>query len=330
MCTVNDILDFSKLEAGQVAIQPQPVSMSRLARATLDLFTPQAGAKDIDLVLDDAGSGPDLVVAVDPDRVRQILLNFVSNAVKFTAAGSVTLRMRYDQGAARLRVQVIDTGGGIDEAKQALLFKRFSQIDGSLTRTQGGTGLGLAICKGLVEAMGGEIGLDSDPGRGSRFWFRIPAQPATLAANDADPAALTRPAFEGVRVLVVDDHPTNRELARLFLAGVGAEVSEAEDGEEAVELAGDWPFDVILMDLRMPKLDGAGALRRIRASGGPNDGTPILAFTADATADLAERLLAAGFDDIVAKPLEPNALLGAVARATAFAAPADQDYADAV
>jgi CheY-like chemotaxis protein len=281
-------------------------------------------------VLDDAGSGPDLVVAVDPDRVRQILLNFVSNAVKFTASGAVTLKTTYDAVAKVLGVEVIDTGGGIDEAKQALLFKRFSQIDGSLTRTQGGTGLGLAICKGLVEAMGGEIGLDSDPGRGSRFWFRIPALPATLVANDADATALTRPAFEGVRVLVVDDHPTNRELARLFLAGVGAEVSEAEDGEEAVELAGDWPFDVILMDLRMPKLDGAGALKRIRASGGPNDATPILAFTADATADLAERLMAAGFDDIVAKPLEPNALLGAVARATAFTEAADQGYADAV
>jgi CheY-like chemotaxis protein len=133
-----------------------------------------------------------------------------------------------------------------------------------------------------------------------------------------------------VRVLVADDHPTNRELARLFLAGVGAEVTEACDGEEAVEFARDWPFDVILMDLRMPRLDGRGALGRIRAAPGPNDATPILAFTADATADLARQLIAEGFDDVVAKPLEPDALLGAVARATTFETAPFEEFAHAV
>jgi CheY-like chemotaxis protein len=217
-----------------------------------------------------------------------------------------------------LMVEVIDTGPGIAPDRRDRLFKRFSQVDGSLTRSHGGSGLGLAICKGLIEARGGEIGADRQPGEGSRFWFSIPAQIANAA--DAAPvipgAAL--PTFSGVRVLVVDDHAANRELARLILAGIGAEISEAADGEEAAQLAAEWPYDVILMDLRMPRLDGAGALRRIRQSPGPNDATPILAFTADAGTEGAANLAALGFEEVVAKPLDPGALISAVARATAF------------
>jgi signal transduction histidine kinase/CheY-like chemotaxis protein len=324
LCTVNDILDFSKLEAGQVVIQPKPSQVAPLCRATLDLFTPQAGAKDVRLVLDHGESVRTLTACMDPDRVRQVLLNLVSNAVKFTAEGSVTLRTCYDREAARLKVVVIDTGPGLTPDQQARLFQRFSQINGSLTR-QGGTGLGLAICKGLVEAMGGEIGVESRLGEGSSFWFSIPAPAAAADAAEGADDAPARLSFEGVRVLVVDDHATNRELVRLFLSGVGAEVAEAADGVEAVESAGELPFDVILMDLRMPRLDGAAALARIRAEAGPNEATPILAFTADATAEIAERLLAEGFDDVVAKPLEPAALIAAVARATTFATPAAKD-----
>nr|WP_249778334.1 PAS domain S-box protein [Phenylobacterium glaciei] len=312
LCTVNDILDFSKLEAGQVNIQPQPVSLAKLARATLDLFTPQAGAKDLALTLD--GEAADLTLSVDPDRIRQILLNLVSNAVKFTQSGGVTLRTRYDGGT--LRVEVIDTGAGIPSDKQDRLFQRFSQVDGALTRAHGGTGLGLAICKGLVEAMGGQIGADSVVDQGSRFWFTIPAPLAQAPQATLDGSAATQPTFVGVRVLVADDHPANRELARLFLAGVGAEVTEACDGEEAVALAAEQPFDVILMDIRMPRLDGPGALRAIRAAPGPNDATPILAFTADAEHE--SQLLAAGFQDVVAKPLQPGVLIAAVARASDF------------
>jgi CheY-like chemotaxis protein len=242
----------------------------------------------------------------------------VSNAVKFTAEGAVTLTTRYDPGAGRLRVEVQDTGLGVSPEKQERLFKRFSQVDGSLTRTQGGTGLGLAICKGLVEAMGGSIGVESEAGVGSRFWFEIPAPLARLAETGDEGPDVAQPTFGGVRVLVVDDHPANRELARLFLAGVGAEVTEAYDGEMAAEMAAEMPYDVILMDLRMPKLDGPGSLRRIRGTSGPNDATPILAFTADADSDTADRLEAMGFDDVVAKPLEPATLIAAVARATAL------------
>lgn len=318
LCTVNDILDFSKLEVGQVSFQREPTALAKLCRATLDLFTPQAGAKDLDLALDCDAETAEVVLMVDPDRIRQLLLNLVGNAVKFTEAGGITLRARYRRSNGRLNVEVIDTGPGIAPDRRDRLFKRFSQVDGSLTRSHGGSGLGLAICKGLAEAMGGEIGADSQLGRGSRFWFAIPAQVADTADAATDIPGVELPTFAGIRVLVVDDHAANRELARLILAGIGAEISEAADGEEAVQLAAEWPFDVILMDLRMPRLDGPGALRRIREAPGPNDATPVLAFTADAGTEAAAHLAALGFEEVVAKPLEPGTLIAAVARATAF------------
>jgi CheY-like chemotaxis protein len=329
LCIVNDVLDFSKLEAGQVTLRPEPVDIRKLCRGTLDLFAPQAGAKDLHLELDDAGA-EGLVVRVDPDRIRQLLLHFLSNAVKFTEAGAITLRVRHDAGADRLNVAVSDTGAGIPADMQAKLFQRFSQVDGSPVRPGGGAGLGLAICRGLVEAMGGRIGAESEPGAGSRFWFEIPAALCALPCDAAGDDGVEPLSFRGARVLVADDHQVNRDLVRLYLAGLDAEVSEAVDGEDAVKLAGDWPFDVILMDIKMPGLDGAGALKAIRASGGPNDATPILAFTADAGPDFARDLLALGFDDVVGKPAEPAALIGAIARAASFeAVAADELGSDA-
>jgi PAS domain S-box-containing protein len=312
LCTVNDVLDFSKLEAGQVSFHPRPVSVAVLARRTLELFAPQAGAKDLTLSLE--GDIEDLIIAIDPDRVRQILLNLVGNAVKFTASGGVTVRIDY-AADSRLTVEVIDTGEGIAADKQGMLFQRFSQVDGSLTRTHGGTGLGLAICKGLAEAMGGEIGVDSAPGRGSRFWFAIPAERAALPEARQQGSDALSP-VEGLRVLVADDHPANRKLASLFLAGIGAEVAEACDGEEAARMAAEWPYDVILMDVRMPKVDGPGALRAIRQGGGPNDAIPILAFTADCGVASAKTLISQGCAGVVAKPLEPRALLTAITEVT--------------
>jgi PAS domain S-box-containing protein len=313
LCTVNDILDFSKLEAGQVAIRPEPVRLLDLARGVLEMFGPQAGAKDLELNLemDDA----EVCVAFDPDRLRQILLNLVGNAVKFTDVGGVTLRTAYDPKREDLFIEVIDTGAGIPKEKLERLFKRFSQVDGSRTRAQGGTGLGLAICKGLVEAMGGKIGVESSMGEGSRFWFSAPAPRSIPPASEVDVDEAVGLGVEGLKVLVVDDHPANRELARLFLTGAGASVYEAEDGEAAMAKAAEQGFDVILMDLRMPRLDGAGALKRLRAMPGPNRATPVVAFTADLTADLAASLRNEGFDGGVAKPLEPADLLDTVARA---------------
>jgi signal transduction histidine kinase/ActR/RegA family two-component response regulator len=310
LCAVNDILDFSKLEAGQVTFRPEPVALEALTRTALDLFTPQAAAKDLVLRLEDT-TPPGLLVTLDPDRLRQVLLNLVGNAVKFTAEGQVTLSAAYDEATERLSIEVRDTGPGIPPDRVDRLFKRFSQVDGSLTRGHGGTGLGLAICKGIVEAMGGEIGAASVVGEGSRFFLSVPAPRAQTAT--AEVVAEREPALRsGVRVLVTDDHPANRELVRLFLAGIGAEITEAEDGEAAVEAAAEHAFDVILMDLRMPKLDGIGAVTRIRGAAGPNQTTPILAFTADAESAFDDRLQALGFDGAVAKPVEPGRLIAAI------------------
>lgn len=174
LATVNDILDFSKLEAGQVILSPQATPLGRLTREVLELFTPQASAKNLRLDLELGEGCSDLVLMLDPDRVRQVLFNYVGNAIKFTEAGQVRLRTSYHQDTSRLRVEVIDTGTGVAAEKQDLLFQRFSQVDGSMSRRQGGTGLGLAICKGLIDAMDGEVGVTSMPGQGSCFWFEAP------------------------------------------------------------------------------------------------------------------------------------------------------------
>jgi len=316
LCAVNDILDFSKLEAGQVTFRPEAVPLQALTRTALDMFTPQAAAKDLVLQLEDT-TPAGLLVTLDPDRLRQVLLNLVGNAVKFTAQGKITLSAAYDTATERLSIEVRDTGPGIPPDRVDRLFKRFSQVDGSLNRSHGGTGLGLAICKGIVEAMGGEIAATSVVGEGSCFSLSVPAPralgAATVVAEERPPAVRT-----GVKVLVTDDHPANRELVRLFLAGIGAEITEAEDGEAAVEIAAEQAFDVILMDLRMPKLDGIGAVTRIRGVAGPNQATPILAFTADAESAFDDRLQALGFDGAVAKPVEPGRLIAAILGAIAI------------
>mgnify|MGYP003575118785 CR=1 FL=1 len=312
LCTVNDILDFSKLEAGQVAIRPQPVDIEALAQGTLELFTPQAGAKDLNLTLD-VSSPPGAIIA-DPDRLRQIMLNLVGNGVKFTSKGGVRLEVVWTAANERLRIAVHDTGAGIPRDKLDRLFRRFSQVDGAQNKTTGGTGLGLAICKGLAEAMDGSIGADSVEGQGSVFWFEVPAPGAE---EEAQPAATPMAAAEvsGVRVLVADDHPANRELARAFLSGMGVEVEDATDGLIAVERAANTPYDVILMDMRMPGMGGREALKTIRAGSGPNRATPVLAYTADAGEGLEADLIRDGFCGAVSKPVGAEALIRAVSEA---------------
>jgi len=305
---VNDILDFSKLEAGHYEIVPRPTSAVECARAALLMFEPQADAKGLVLEFVAEGELP-ASVALDPDRFRQILLNLIGNAIKFTDRGSVRLGVRYETG--RLHVSIEDTGAGLSGDQRRHLFQRFSQVDASSTRRHGGTGLGLAICKGLVEAMGGEIGVCSRPRKGSCFFFSIDAPVAQQAVVDGGGGGEAF-SLEGVRVLVVDDNALNRELARAILLHLGAEFSEAADGLAAVEAAQALPYDVILLDIRMPGLDGPATLTRIRQEAGPNQDVPILAFSADAE---LERFLALGFDGVVAKPVDPRSLIEAIAKA---------------
>ena len=311
LALVNDVLDFSKLEAGRFEFTLRPVDPDAMAREALDLFTLQAESKGLQLAFDPAPGLPDWL-ALDAKAVSQVLLNLVGNAVKFSEAGAVRLGLAYDAETQRLRFEVRDTGPGLSPEQAASLFQRFAQVDGSSTRRHGGTGLGLAISKGLVEALGGEIGVDSVLGQGSTFHFTIPAQPAEapIALGETDGEAWS---LDGLRLLVVDDNPINRELVRAVLTPLGIEVTEAVDGSVALDLCATQPFDIVLLDIRMPGLDGHAVLARLRATDGPNQDVPILAFSAefDLQATVAE---STGFDDAVAKPLNPGALIAAIIR----------------
>ena len=313
LTTINDILDFSKLEAGQLELKLEPTAPAVLIDEAMDLFSLETDAKGVALRamgLEDLPT--DLLI--DGGRLRQVLLNLIGNAVKFTEAGSITVTAAYTPAGERLSVSVADTGPGIAPEDVDLLFRRFSQVDAGLTRKHGGTGLGLAICKGLVEAMGGQIGVVSVPGQGACFSFDVVA-PSTAHAV-AQPAEAARPLLPpACRVLVVDDNPANRELVTAILTAMGAEVIEAVDGIEGVTAAAAAPFDAILMDLRMPRLDGAQAALRIREEGGVNARTPIIAFSADA------RPTAPGgvFDGSVSKPMTVAGLIDALNAAMAAA-----------
>ena len=307
LATVNDILDFSKLEAGQVEIHYAPASPRQVLEEALDLFSCQAQEKGVILDFQGADDLPP-VLDLAAERLRQVLLNLIGNAVKFTEEGKITLRAVWRDEV--LQVSVTDTGPGIADDRKGRLFQRFSQIDGSSTRRHGGTGLGLAICKGLIEAMGGRIGVTSREGVGSTFWFETPATKACLAPPEQGLASTGLP--EGCRVLVVDDNPANRDLVSAVLSVFGAEITEAGDGETAITLAQDRPFDVILMDLRMPGMGGAAAAAEIR-QGRVNGDAPIIAFSADASVGVGDM-----FDGVVAKPLTLAALIGEINRALAL------------
>ena len=301
LATVNDILDFSKLEAGQIEVKRKPASPLAVVSQTVELFGVQAEEKGLAIQFEAVGEFPETVL-LDADRLRQVLLNLVGNAVKFTEAGEVRIQASYHDEA--LYIAVIDTGAGIAPELQAKLFQRFSQVDASATRSHGGTGLGLAICKGLIAAMGGEIGLTSEVGHGARFHFSIPAPKVAAIVLPED--AETEPTLPaGCRVLVADDNTANLDLVGAVLRERGVEVTTAGDGQSAVNMASGSPFDAILLDLRMPGLDGPATASVIRHGGGANAEVPILAFSADVTSSLDTAL----FDGLIAKPIDPAALL---------------------
>jgi signal transduction histidine kinase len=310
---INDILDFSKIEAGKLELSPEPVEVAPLVKGVVDLMRPQAEAKGLLL---EAEIDPDLGwVEADPLRLRQCLFNLVGNAVKFTLEGGVMVRVGRDADG-RLLAAVADTGVGIAAEAQTRLFQRFEQAGG---KRFSGTGLGLAITLALARAMDGEVTLESVEGEGSVFRLSVAAPPtAPPASSDVAADILS---LEGARILVVDDNATNRMIATRILAALGAVPQAAEDGLAAVALAAREPFDVILMDVNMPGIDGVEAMQRIRALGGAAGATPIVALTADVMAEQRARYLAAGMDGVVPKPFSPAVLLATLSTAMAARPP---------
>lgn len=313
LTTVNDLLDFSKLESGEIAIITRPVDPYTVGLDALEFFEPQLRAKN----LSHAFVASDLpgLVTIDPMRVRQILLNLIGNAVKVTDSGAVDLRAEYKRLENVLRYTVTDTGPGIPTEQRSKLFQRFSQVDASAARRRGGVGLGLAICRGLADAMGGRVAFTSEPGKGSRFWVDVPCATAEIMAlhETRNPEAQEDlGALQGMRLLVVDDHAANRELVKRMVETLGIEVVEAFEGAEAVERASRDRFDIILMDLLMPELDGSSAAQLIRSRTGPSQRTPIVAFTA--AGDAASQTDLGPFSDRLLKPFAALDLLRMLAR----------------
>lgn len=305
LAQINDVLDFSKMEAGKLSLETSPVEISPLLDTVISIVGPQAKAQGITLSRSIDTRLPERVLA-DPVRLRQILLNFLSNAVKFTPNGRIGVDVRLFSGSRTspvIEFSVTDTGVGIPPERLGWLFKEFSMVDASYARNAGGTGLGLAICKRLVTAMGGEIGVESIPSQGSRFWFRLPLP--EVAAGQSDPAEVA-PASDAfsqpLKVLLVDDNPTNQMVASRMLVAAGHAVDTASDGREALERAARSRYDVILMDISMPEMDGMEATRRIRRLPEPFASVPIIALTANAVAGDRQQFLAAGMTDYMTKP----------------------------
>jgi len=310
LSTINDLLDFSTLEAGRVTIASRAVDAGKLFEETLSLFEAQANAKGIELALSREGQLPRLLV-VDPDRLRQVLMNLLGNALKFTDTGRVDLAVRYDPAEGKLHVAVTDTGLGISEEGLNKLFLRFSQVDGSATRRHGGTGLGLAICRGLVEAMEGEVGVTSKIGSGSTFWFNLPVSGLDQVDTDSDEWERGHLSLQGCRILVVDDNEASRQLATTILQAFGCEPVGATSGAGALALANCQPFDAILLDMQMPDLSGDAVAREIRNGDGLNANIPMLAFTANPSRAVAPEL----YDGHVSKPFTPAELLAKLEQA---------------
>lgn len=306
---INDILDISKIEKGRLVLERLPFAPAETGHDVLRLLGPRAAEKALELRFEAQLPGP-LLVAGDPLRFRQILLNLVDNAIKFTPRGSVTLLMSWSPPASNsllgnLEIRVRDTGIGIAEDKIHELFQMFTQADTSTTRRYGGTGLGLAISQRLVALMGGHIRLTSTLGVGSEFSFSLPLAPFALPGDSTpwEPAAITAPGT-APRILVVDDMENNRALLDLVLRRSGFDPQVATGGEEAVRLARHNRYDAILMDLQMPDIDGYTATQRIRAAESDGQRTPIIALTASLAKGTREKCLAAGMDAHLSKPLD--------------------------
>ncbi|HMA49464.1 MAG TPA: ATP-binding protein, partial [Magnetospirillaceae bacterium] len=307
---INDILDFSKLETAQFTLEKVPVELASTVRGCLDLVRSQAIEKGLSLDVTIDPALPAWLIG-DPARLRQILLNLLGNAVKFTQEGGIWLRISAYGEEGMIRFAVSDTGIGIPEERRHLLFQDFSQAHQS--GVYGGTGLGLAICKRLVIAMGGDIGMESEAGRGSLFWFAIPLTAAEMPSFRAE-TALDTPDGKGAKVLVAEDVKVNQVILERLLTRAGHEVTLVENGADALAAVLEQPFDVIFMDMRMPVMDGVAATEAIRALDGRAGQIPIVGLTANATPEDAARCREAGMNDHLVKPVDRATLLKAVTR----------------
>lgn len=311
LAILNDVLDISRIEAGRFLPEPRPLRLREFLDTTLALVRETAAAREIELSLRLSPALPP-VVAADPLRIRQVLMNLLANAIRFTPPGGrVTLEVAPRDGMVGFAVT--DTGGGVPAELRPHLFEEFAQASGDEARS--GTGLGLAISAALAGAMGGRLTHEDGPqDRGSRFTLVLPL-PTTEMGEEAPPSLPVLPAPQGLSILVVDDIATNRLVAAELLRAAGHRVVQAPSGLAALTLLEQEPLpDLILMDERMPGLDGSATVRRIRAMPGPAADLPIVALTADVLSGQVQNMMAAGFDDHLAKPVERGALLAALAR----------------
>lgn len=315
MSIVDDILDISKIQAGHMSIHPIEADLRHAVLKVVRLFEPKAAERGVTLRAefdDDMVSG----LRFDVVRVRQCIANLVSNATKFTASGSIVVRTRTEpsERGHRVVISVTDTGPGISEEALGRLFADFTQADGSTTRRYGGTGLGLAITRKLARMMGGDASAVSRLGEGACFTLDFQAEigSGTGAQPSRPLASVTPTSLKGLRILLVDDNAINRQVVKLLLATDGVVITEATNGQEGLnrlEAAGEGSFDLVLLDVHMPVMDGIEAIKRIRASDSTWSGIPVVALTADAMAGDQERLIKLGMDGYVAKPMSRPTLV---------------------